>query len=177
MQEDKELHFAALSLPMGRLGWVHAKPNNSTLPQAALRTCRRLQTQHNLLASSLHDDGESFYVIFSSSSKAFSTCHMPVLSFGQLLQILAELNCAVLDSSEADEGVPLAVTECALKLALRVHLNQRGWFGVDSCVFVRAPIPQAFPPVGSSALVDAVEMVALLAPKLCSSSRQHLLFS
>jgi hypothetical protein len=176
MEEHKELHFAALSLPMGRLGWVHAKPN-SMAPQAALRTCRRLQTQHNLLASSLHDNGESFYVIFSSSPKSFATCYMPVLSFGQLLHVLAELNCIVLDSSEADEGVPLAVAECALKLALRVHLNQRGWFGVDSCTFVRAPTPQAFPPVGSSALVDAVEMVILLAQKLCSTSRQHLLFS
>jgi hypothetical protein len=173
--EGKELYFAALALATGQLGWAHVKPNNSNKgvqPHAALRTCRRLQTESNLLASTLHDDGESFYVIYAPVAAPFASCRVPVLSFASLLQLLAEFDCVVLDSSESGhDGVPSVVVESALKLALRVHLNQRGWYGVDSCTFVRSPDPHAFPPASSSSvLVDAVEMVHLSLYSTVSSS-------
>lgn len=163
---DRELHFATLTLPHppSQIGWVHARPNkgnatNPPLPQAALRVCRRLQTEHNLLAAPLHDDGGSFYVMYTTSP---STKLQSVSSYGHLIQILSEkLDCVVLDSSaETDEGVPAVVAECALLLAMRVHLALRGWYGVGTSTFVRSPVQDAFPPASDvSTLVDAVELV------------------
>ncbi len=160
---QKELHFATLLLRHEYLEWLCARPLESHF-STARSVCRRLTTDHHILATTLSNDtrADNFYVIYNPEQAFSTSSNLPPLKRRQVVQILDKMGCTVVeqyDSEIEEKGVPLVILESALKTALRAHLNQKGWFGVGSFMLLKSPEP-CFPPASlTPTLVDAVEMV------------------